>query len=920
MADYTLVAKLTADARDFVSGFDRAQGKLADLQGRVNTFGKRFQTIGNQISRIGDGLTRKITVPAVGAATALTGITLVKGFDRLVGIDTARAKLKGLGHDAGSVESIMESALTSVRGTAFGLDEAATTAANAVAAGIPVGKELTRYLSLTGDAAAIAGTSMSEMGSILNKVTTQGKAYNGELQMLADRGLPIYQWLADEANTTAEAIYDMASNGEISTEMLLNAIEKNIGGAAKVMGEESFSAAIANIGADIARIGAAFLDAGGQAGGFFSTVKPLLTEFRGFLAQVEEKAADFGVAFGQAFINAINTIRELKARFDELSPSVQDLIIKGAAIGTALLVGMGPAISILGRLISGFGTVATVISFLISPIGLIIAGIVALGTAFGIAMAKSEEFRSKVFEAFEFVRNAVSGLTEILGGQLLNAFEVIKSVVSTAVDVIWQFVSSISEGFKSAGGDVSTLTTLLFGLNPVLTLIRVGFTQFGPQISTAFSEIAAIALPVVTQLGQMLGQLAAAIIPMLMNVISALLPIIMQLGMTILEIVSTALPIFLEIFTQLVPIIMMVVMTVLELVGQLAPLVNILIGSLVPVIMVLIDAILNIVQAVAPALIAILGAVAEAFRAVIPAVVAIVGVVVNVVATIISAITPIIAFVAGVISSIMSIIAPIVTFIAGIIQSIFAVISPIVSFVSGVFNTVFTIISSVFRNAFNVVSTIISSISRVISTLSGIVSGVFNRVFSIISNVMNRVRTVITSVFTAIQNAWNGLTGFVSGVFSGIESAVKQLVNQVKGFVNGVIRGINAAISLINKIPGVSISPIPQLQRGTDNWEGGFARINEGGRGELVLLPSGTQVIPHDVSMRYAREAGRQQASRQVVINKNDGELVAKAVNSLEESLSRLQLVMDERVVAEILEEPITEIQERNQKILHTFK
>jgi phage-related protein len=79
----------------------------------------------------------------------------------------------------------------------------------------------------------------------------------------------------------------------------------------------------------------------------------------------------------------------------------------------------------------------------------------------------------------------------------------------------------------------------------------------------------------------------------------------------------------------------------------------------------------------------------------------------------------------------------------------------------------------------------------------------------------------------------------------------------VKGFVNGVISGINAAIGLINKIPGVSISRIPHLARGTDDWAGGFARINEGGRGELVNLPNGAQVIPHDVSMKYAREAAK---------------------------------------------------------------
>lgn len=74
----------------------------------------------------------------------------------------------------------------------------------------------------------------------------------------------------------------------------------------------------------------------------------------------------------------------------------------------------------------------------------------------------------------------------------------------------------------------------------------------------------------------------------------------------------------------------------------------------------------------------------------------------------------------------------------------------------------------------------------------------------------------------------------------------------------GVIGGVNAAIGLINKIPGVNISKIPQLYHGTDDWQGGFAYINEGGRGELVNLPNGAQVIPHDVSMRYAREAGRQ--------------------------------------------------------------
>src|SRR5690606_24045755 len=160
---------------------------------------------------------------------------------------------------------------------------------------------------------------------------------------------PIFQWLAEEAGVTAEALGDVASDGQISAERFLRASEKNIGGAPKIIGEKSFSAAVANIGADIARIGAARLDAGGQAGGFFSTVKPLLTEFRGFLAQIEEKAADWGVAFGNAFVSFIDKLRQLKASFDALSPTMQNLILKGSAIGAALIVGLGPALSIGGR-------------------------------------------------------------------------------------------------------------------------------------------------------------------------------------------------------------------------------------------------------------------------------------------------------------------------------------------------------------------------------------------------------------------------------------------------------------------------------------------------------------------------------------------------------------------------------------------
>lgn len=203
------------------------------------------------------GTALKASAAAAGTAAAATiGTSLKLGFDRLRAIDDAKAKLTGLGHSTQSTAKIMDSALAAVKGTAYGLGDAATIAASAVAAGVKPGQELTEYLRRTADAAAIAGTGLSEMGSILNKVRTGQKAYTDDLNMLSDRGVPIYQWIAEEAGVAADEVADLAKKGKISAEMFEAAITKNIGGAALKMGD-SFKGSFENMKAALGRLGAA---------------------------------------------------------------------------------------------------------------------------------------------------------------------------------------------------------------------------------------------------------------------------------------------------------------------------------------------------------------------------------------------------------------------------------------------------------------------------------------------------------------------------------------------------------------------------------------------------------------------------------------------------------------------------------------
>lgn len=212
-------------------------------------------------NRAGSKLFAGITKFAVGAVAtvgtigvAVGGLALKGGFDRALAIQDSKKKLEGLGHSVESISSIMESALNSVRGTAFGLGAAATTSAGLVAAGVNLGGELERRLKTVADTATIAGRSMEDVGLIFQSVAAKGKLQGDDLLQLMSSGIPVLQFLAKHYGITAEEASEMVSRGEVDFANFADAIEENIGGAA-LRGGETARGAFANIGAALSRLG-----------------------------------------------------------------------------------------------------------------------------------------------------------------------------------------------------------------------------------------------------------------------------------------------------------------------------------------------------------------------------------------------------------------------------------------------------------------------------------------------------------------------------------------------------------------------------------------------------------------------------------------------------------------------------------------
>lgn len=187
--------------------------------------------------------------------------------------------------------------------------------------------------------------------------------------------------------------------------------------------------------------------------------------------------------------------------------------------------------------------------------------------------------------------------------------------------------------------------------------------------------------------------------------------------------------------------------------------------------------------------------------------------------------------------------------------------------------------------AFNILSTIIPLITTLIGVVRGVAvaGGILNAVM--MANPIILIAGLIAILIAAGVALWKNwdtvkakaqaLWAKIKSVFSSIRDTIVGAFTTVKQKVQPVIDWIQKKIdklkSAFDTVKGIFSSlgfgansgtrySIGQKATGTPYFKGGLTRINEGGRGEIVNLPNGTQIIPHDV-------AKKSQGGSSVVVN-----------------------------------------------------
>ena len=456
MTTYVTLPLAAAGAASVKSGmsFDKAMSQVAA------TMGKSV----DEISELRDFAKEMGSTTAFSATQAAEGLNYMA----LAGYDakTAMAMLPTVLNlaAAGAMELGAASDMVTDAQTALGLST----------------EETTTLVDQMAQASSKSNTSVEQLGEAILKIGPNAKSLAGGteelntvLGLLADNGIKGSEAgthlrnillsmntdkVKDAFHEMGVEIYDAEGNmrslsdifPELSTAMEGLTSEERNGMIAKLFNKTDLAAVNSLLDTSADRweeLGLAIGDAGGAADKMADTQ---LDNLDGSITLLKSALEGAGIAISDVLTPyirmAADFVNGLVTRFNELSPSVQKVIV---VIG-AIVAAIGPLLVIVGTIMTTVGQIMPLLAGITAPMVAIAAAVAALIVVLGTALAKSEPFR-----------NAMTTLG--------------KSLVSIVLPVIKQLVSTFKQLFGIIGETITEIANdfspIIVALTPIITKI-----------------------------------------------------------------------------------------------------------------------------------------------------------------------------------------------------------------------------------------------------------------------------------------------------------------------------------------------------------------------------------------------------------------------------------------------------------------
>nr|DAG34090.1 MAG TPA: minor tail protein [Caudoviricetes sp.] len=135
----------------------------------------------------------------------------------------------------------------------------------------------------------------------------------------------------------------------------------------------------------------------------------------------------------------------------------------------------------------------------------------------------------------------------------------------------------------------------------------------------------------------------------------------------------------------------------------------------------------------------------------------------------------------------------------------------------------------------------------------------FDKVKAVAQTVFGGTKTFITTLVDALKSLGRQIKDAFWGAFNWVKKKIQPIIDWISDKISKIRSGFEKIGNFFSNLgfgssantgSQYSLSANGGKATGTPYFRGGLTRVNEGGRGEIMNLPNGTQIIPHDVAKK----------------------------------------------------------------------
>lgn len=421
--------------------FTRMGNNLNELSSKMRGVGDKFQEIGGKIESVGK---------AASVASTAVAAMLTAGVKQNADIESSTAAFETfLGSAEAANKAVAEIRKQSAK-SPFDTKDLLKANQMLVTTGVNA-DDARETINALGNAIALTGggnDELTRMASNLQQIKNAGKATSMDIRQFAYAGIDVYGILAETTGKNVDQLKKM----DITYEELSNALRVASKEGGKYFGGQEKMANTLN----------------GQVNTLKKTFMDLLGEITQSLMPTIKKMAD--------------GLQGLIDKFRALSPEQKETIAKIAVLVAAL----GPALIVIGKIVSAMGTIIHVGSAIVWLVGYIASGIGGLSGALTVLTGPI---------------GIIIAVCTALVGIFINLWQNSENFRNSIIAIGENIATTFNEHIKPALDDLIAIVTMLWN-DVLMPLINWIMTTFGPVFEQIFIGVGKVVSTIFQSIGE----------------------------------------------------------------------------------------------------------------------------------------------------------------------------------------------------------------------------------------------------------------------------------------------------------------------------------------------------------------------------------------------------------------------------------